>query len=356
MPNTEFDRRYRQLAFWTVSAVTIVAAFILVQPFIGAILWATVLSVLMWPVYRRLRKTFSENVSAAVAVLATLGAIILPLSLVGILVYVQASQVAIGLEAAAPVGADRPTVTQATDAIDQVVRPLLERVGVDFSVGDWLQANRSELSSQVTGPIGRAAFTTVSTFLTLVIALLTMFFMLRDGHRLLDPALELIPLPRSKSLEILERMRATIQAVFIGVVLVALIQGTAAGILYKFTGVPSPFLWALITTVLCVIPLLGSPVIYLPLALMLAAQGEYVRAIVLAGVGLAFISQIDNILRPFVIGARINLHPMGVFFSLLGGVLAMGPVGLMAGPVLLTVLLALQDVIRERRQLGESEA
>jgi predicted PurR-regulated permease PerM len=102
------------------------------------------------------------------------------------------------------------------------------------------------------------------------------------------------------------------------------------------------------TTVLCAVPLLGAPIIYVPLSLLLIAQGKYWQGITLAAVGFLLVSQSDNILRPFIIGARVDLHPMAIFFSLLGGIFAMGPVGIMVGPIVLTMLLALQEIIRER--------
>jgi predicted PurR-regulated permease PerM len=177
--------------------------------------------------------------------------------------------------------------------------------------------------------------------------------MLRDGERLREPALELIPLERAKAEDVLSKMSQTIHAVFIGVVLVALIQGTISGVAYVVCGVPSPLVWFVATTVLCAIPLLGAPLIYVPMALLLLSQGKTPQAIGLLVVGFGVVSQVDNLLRPFVIGARVNLHPMAIFFSLLGGVLALGPVGIMAGPVLLTILLALQDIIREKNRDAE---
>jgi predicted PurR-regulated permease PerM len=115
-----------------------------------------------------------------------------------------------------------------------------------------------------------------------------------------------------------------------------------------------PHIWALVTFVFCTVPLLGAPIIYVPLALRLMAEGKLPQAIALLAVGFLVVSQVDNILRPFFIGARAKLHEMAVFFSLLGGVLALGPVGIVAGPVVLTLLLGLVDVLRTQRRLAEA--
>jgi predicted PurR-regulated permease PerM len=352
----EFERKYRNIAFWAIAAVTVVAAAIVVAPFLGAIMWAAVFSVLMWPIYRRCRARFSENVSSGITVMATVALILVPIGLIGLMLYAQISGFAATLRAEAPTGQEPFSVVQVLRSVDWNLRPLTDRLGSDFRLETWYEQNRERIAEGVRGPISQAAFATGYTVFTLVIALLTMFFMLRDGRRLLEPTLQLIPLPREESVAILERMRATIQAVFIGVVLVAVVQGTLAGITYWLVGAPAPVVWGAATVVLCVFPLLGAPVVYVPIALLLFARGDWPQALVLLGVGFGVISLIDNLLRPFVIGARADLHPMAIFFSLLGGVLALGPVGIMAGPALLTLILALVEIVRRRRALTDPAA
>ncbi|HRJ27259.1 MAG TPA: AI-2E family transporter [Fimbriimonadaceae bacterium] len=355
MTDTQFHRRYLSIAFWTLSGLALVATGFLLAPFFGALMWAAVLSVLLAPVYRRLRKRFGENFSSGLTVLVALFVVVIPLGLIGGLLGLQVSGFVNEMNASAPAGSNGNFVDEVVKSVDDRLAPVLEKANSDFKFSEWFETNKKEIIERATGPITQAAISTVVTLLTLVIALLTMFFMLRDGHRLLEPALDLIPLPRDSSMAILIKMAETIRAVFIGVVLVAIIQGSIAGILYFAVGAPQPFLCMIATMVLCAIPLLGSPIIYGPVSLILLAQGKTTQGLILLFGGLIIVSNIDNILRPFFIGARTNLHPMAVFFALLGGVLAMGPIGIMAGPVLLTILLALQEIVRERRNLALSE-
>lgn len=355
MPTPNFDARYRMIAFWAILGLALVAAGYVVAPFLGAILWAGVLSVLTYPTYQRFRRRFGENLSAGFTVLGTLAVIVVPLTLVAILLVAQVGGMVRDLHASQPGTSQGATLDTISQSVDGALAPVLTGLGTDFRFSQWFAENRPEIVRRVTGPIGQAVFATGYTVFTLVIALLTMFFMLRDGHRLRDPVLDLIPLPRQTALGILVKMRETIWAVFMGVVLVAIIQGTLAGIMYLVLGVPGALMWGAATLILCVIPLLGAPVIYVPISIVLAAQGKWWQAIVMLAFGWFVISSIDNLLRPFFIGARTNLHAMAVFFSLLGGVFTLGPVGLMAGPVLLTVLLAIGDVVREARGLALPE-
>ena len=84
----------------------------------------------------------------------------------------------------------------------------------------------------------------------------------------------------------------------------------------------------------------------MPSAILLALQGEYFKAIMLALWGWLVVGTVDNITRPFIIGGRTSLHPLAVFFAILGGLFAVGGVGVFLGPVLLSVTLALLDILR----------
>lgn len=347
--------RYRQITFGVVVALTLYVAGTLLAPFLPALLWAAVIAVLVGPIHRRFRKKLNPNWAATATTLLTIALIGVPLALVGTVLTLQITASAHQLTLAN--GNSDLSIAQVFAEIDKHVKPIASQLGApDFSLEAWVETNREGLVKGIGAFASGAAKTTGQGIFTLVVAFLTLFFMLRDGHKLREPALELIPLPRDRAEALLERMEATIHAVFVGIVLVALIQGGLAGIAYWVTGVPSPLVWWVATTVLCAIPLLGSPIIYLPLSLLLLAQGQYWQGFGLAAFGFLVVSQADNILRPFIIGARVDLHPMAIFFSLLGGIFAMGPVGIMMGPVVLTILLAIQDIIRERLRNAEGEA
>jgi len=330
---------HRKILFWSIFGATAVAATLVFRPFISALLWAVVLGVLMWPFYSRLCQKFSKNFSALMATMLTAVVIVLPFAglgtIVGIQVYHFANQL---IEQRTP---SQKTVTVTVDDIatkaDELLHPVLSQVGLgDVDVKDYIDTHKSDLTNAVRGPLTKLIADLGFTILTLIFALMTMFFMLRDGPRLLDPICELIPLPRDETIKILGKMQSTIQSVFVGVVLVSIIQAVIGGVSYWILGVPSPLFWSFVTFVFCTIPMLGGPVVYVPLAIKLVIDGRIPQALILLAIGFGVISTVDNFLRPVFIGARSDLHPMAIFFSLLGGVLVMGPIGLMAGPMILT--------------------
>lgn len=359
----DFERRYTLYGFLAIAVLALVAAGYFLAPFFPALLWAVVFSVLTFPLYRRVRDrlekrlrlspTVAGSAGAGVAVLFTFFVILFPLGAIGALLGHQVTTYLEELRMEAPQG-QSVSLESFLARVDETLRPITRRLGVEVGLARWFSENRDTIFAQIRAPLGRVILSAGYTVFTIFTALLTMFFLLRDGHMMRRPALELIPLPPERAWAIIVRMGDTIHGVFMGVVLVAIIQGTLAGLAYWVCGVPLPLVWGFATMILCVIPLLGAPVIYVPWSAVLIAQGRYAEGFGLLAFGFLVVSQIDNFLRPYFIGRKVELHYMAVFFSLLGGVLLLGPVGIMAGPVLLTVLLALQETVREWRQIAGS--
>ncbi len=365
MPSEHFAQKYRLVAFWVIGGAVLFGCTAILLPFVPALLWAAVLSVLMFPFYRRYRDRWAtskllkgdraDTAASLATVIMTILIIMIPLALIGIGLFAQLGGVSNTLAG----HTEKPSFESVLTQVDKVIEPFVDQVGGQFSVKEYVMTHQEEIAQGLRAPLTKFAGQAGFTILTIVIALLTMFFMLRDGKNLLKPACELIPLPRPKTIEIMEKVAETIRAVFIGTVLVALIQGGLMGLTFLLVGIPNSLLLGVACAIMAIIPLLGTPVIYVPVALIAMSQGKTTEGIVILAVGLLFVSQIDNILKPFLIGGRTNLHPLGIFFSILGGVLLIGPIGVMAGPMLLTILLALVDVVRswvgEAPQLDPSD-
>ena len=346
-----------KIVFWLITVALLAGAAILIWRFVPALLWATVLSVLLYPWYvkaqtRCKRFKHGNSLAALWVTLFTAGAIIGPFLGLSVVAGVEVYNFASDLVADSEDG--QLTISNLAEQADIYVVPWAEKIGVhEFSLQGYLEDNRDEIGPKISGPITAGAKRFIMMIVTLIIAFLTTFFMLRDGHLLLEPATELIPLPKERSIAIFQRMAATIRSVFYSVIAVAFIQGAICGLAYWILGVPSPAAWWAMTTFAAMIPLLGAPVIYVPAAALLILQGNVWQGVVMLIIGFGLVSNLDNFLRPIFISMGSNLHMMAIFFSLLGGVLTMGPIGLMAGPMLLTLTLGMLDVLRERRRLAE---
>jgi predicted PurR-regulated permease PerM len=128
---------------------------------------------------------------------------------------------------------------------------------------------------------------------------------------------------------------------------VAAAQGTLTGLAFGFLGLSAPILWALVAALASLVPVVGSALVWGPAAILLFLSGHWIKGVILLAWGAAIVAQVDAVVRPYVIGAHVKVHTLMVFFSLLGGVEAFGIVGIFIGPVVLSVSMAVLDMLRK---------
>ena len=143
------------------------------------------------------------------------------------------------------------------------------------------------------------------------------------------------------------RTREVIGATIYGVLAISVIQGTLGFLIFLVLGLPSPLLWGVVMLLMSMIPMAGAFVVWVPASLYLLLTGSYIKALLLAGWGVLVIGSIDNFLSPRLVGRRARLHELLIFFSVLGGLQVFGVLGLVLGPVLAAVTLALIEVVRQ---------
>jgi predicted PurR-regulated permease PerM len=135
-----------------------------------------------------------------------------------------------------------------------------------------------------------------------------------------------------------------VYATIYGGILIAIIQGCLGGLSFLVLGLPSPIFWGTAMALLSFIPVGGTALIWAPTAVILLIGGAVLKGLILLGLGVFVISMVDNLLRPFFISAKTNIHPLLLFFSVLGGVQAFGLIGLVAGPLIATLFLTMVEI------------
>jgi predicted PurR-regulated permease PerM len=163
-----------------------------------------------------------------------------------------------------------------------------------------------------------------------------------------------LPLTHEEIDAMFARVADAVQATVHGSLLVAMIQGAMGGLMFWLLGLPAPVVWGVIMALLAVVPTLGTFVVWLPAAVFLALEGSWEKALVLVGWGALAIGLIDNLLYPFLVGHKLQLHPLAVFFAIVGGLFVFGASGLILGPVVLAVTDAVLDVWRGRTSGGRA--
>jgi len=342
--------RFRTNVFVVTLLLALGLTLRLVWPFWPAVAWAVVLAILIYPTHRRIaRRIRNTGVAAGVSTLLTVALIVVPLVLILLAIIAEGNGLRLrAQEALGDAGGWRQQIQRIeTGVIATVSR--LSRGQVDLShvaLVDLAQRQLTRIGQLLPAQASDFAAKLARNFVQVGLSLVTLFFLLKDGSRLLPAVKAFIPLSDEQTDTVLSKAVETMYATFYGVVLVAMLQGTLGGLAFWALGLPSPLLWGVVMTMLCIIPLAGAPIIWLPAAALLAIQGEWGKAIILVLWGWLVVGTVDNITRPFIIGGRTSLHPLAVFFAILGGLFAVGGVGIFLGPVLLSVTLALLDILR----------
>jgi predicted PurR-regulated permease PerM len=188
----------------------------------------------------------------------------------------------------------------------------------------------------------------IATFLfELIVTLLAMFYFFRDGPRVVDRLRGIIPLEAEHRDSLLRRIRELVQVTIRSSFVVAGMQGVIGGLLFWAVGISSPIFWGVVIGFLGLLPLIGPWLIWLPAGIVLLAQGDALRGIVVLLVGAGVISMVDNVVRPALIGTSARLSGLLIFISVLGGIAAFGMLGLVLGPILVVCAVSLIETYAE---------
>jgi len=188
----------------------------------------------------------------------------------------------------------------------------------------------------------QAIFSSVVTFaFTIFISILTSFFFFRDGQKIVDWIVAVSPLPNDQDHVIIKRIHIAVRSVLTGIVLVSLLQGLVAGIGFWLFGVPKPVLWGTVAAFGGLLPGIGTPVIMIPAIIYLYFSGSVFAAGGLLIWALLSIVIVDNIIAPMLMSRGNALHPLLVLLSILGGISLFGMIGVIAGPVLVSIFIVL---------------
>ncbi len=334
------------LALLVITAGAIYLCWNLLLPFVDVLAWATVLVIVFYPVHKRIvQRVKSPSWSAVISCLLVVLTILLPLTLVTLAVVNEASKFAQQLQnnggGASLFNLDSPLVNRALAWLGQYVD--IEQLRSQEFIAERLRGMSGAIANRTLGVVGGIAGAIVQVFFIIF----TMYYFFRDGENIRYGIYTMLPTDRAQSHEIFERTRDVIGASVYGVVVIAVIQGGIGGIAFWALGVPSALLWSVVMMALCLIPLLGAFIVWVPAALYLAVSGAYIKAAILVFIGAVIIGSIDNFLRPRLVGEKTRLHELLIFFSVLGGLQVFGILGIVLGPVVVVVTLALIDVLRK---------
>lgn len=331
----------------TISLAIILVLFYLLyrvmSPFLITIAWAMVLSITFYPLYRLLLKYIKRPWAASlVTLIIILVTIMGPFSYVTGALVNEITDVYSGIEEKG-----FETITKIQD--HPRLAALFEKIssnklfeGFDLRQGavNTLKSVGASIGEHVSDIFKNAVLLIVN----FIIMCLTIFYFLKDGNTLANFIKKLLPFTEEEKDRLEDRVRELVVAAIYGGLAVAVAQGILGGIAFFAFGLPSPVFWGTAMGIFSLVPLFGCTTIWLPTGIFLLLSGAYAKGIGFLVYCLLFITTVDNIIKPIVIGGRTKLHTLLVFFSVLGGINFLGFLGFILGPLITALCLSLLEI------------
>jgi predicted PurR-regulated permease PerM len=339
------------LLAYTFTLFLLYLLFTILSPFLVTLGWAAAVGVFTYPLYEKLLKYCNgrEIAASSLMMVTVVLAVIVPL--VGLIITLskEAALAYQYLESAAA----RSHILVLGDILRHPsVTPWLDRFGtltnsLDLELDTMLlPATKKALSSMLNYSTDILK-NSLGFLIKLILMLITLFFIYKDGDRFMQHFWSVISVRENIRATVKETIKRVLGAVLYGVILTCLVQGALGGLGFWAAGLPSPFLFGTLMAICAPIPLVGTALIWLPGAIYLLTQGQIVHGVLLIIWGVLVVSSIDNIIRPLFISGKAKLPILVIALGILGGFLAFGLLGVIAGPVILALFLVFFEMNRK---------
>ena len=329
-------------ARWTIIVLTVLALglmAVIIRPFASALFVAAVLAGALHPWYQRFALGLRGRRQLA-AVLVTLAVMLVVVIPVASLTVVLAREVADGVayvrgtlrsEGTAGIVADLPVFLRSPA---EKVLGMLPRDQGDFQ-------DLGAQGGQAARAVGGVLTATWSVVVQMAMMLIAFFFLLMDGEELVEWLSDVVPLQKGQTRQLLSDFRRVSVTVLVSSAATAAIQALVALAGYLLARLPHPFFFAVVTFVVGLVPAVGAGAVALVAAAILFLGGHPQAALFLALWAVLAVGLADNVVKPYLMKGAVRLHGAVIFFALIGGVSVFGPIGILAGPLIVSFFLAM---------------
>jgi predicted PurR-regulated permease PerM len=333
------------IPFFVILGLAAILFLYLLKPFFFPIFWAAVIAGVFQPLYSRINNRLNRpNLSTAILFLIIALIILLPAGIVGTLVFNESVQL-------------YATLAPDTRHMDRNFQHLIDTISGN-SIARLFHINKAMLiakTSEVAQGITNYIFVhlteltqnTLGLLVKFAIMLYTLFFFVRDGDRFLRMAMKVLPLGMGREKFLYERFIVTARSTLKVTLIIGGIQGALGGIVFLVADVEGALIWGLLMILMAIVPVVGCSIIWAPAGILMLLTGHLWEGILILAVGFLVISTVDNLLRPILIGKDVEMHPLLIFLSTLGGIILFGFSGFVIGPVITSLLIALWEMYEE---------
>jgi predicted PurR-regulated permease PerM len=223
----------------------------------------------------------------------------------------------------------------------------------------WI-AKYADMAKSVTNYISSTLTAATQNSLTVLVKIAvmiyTLFFFLRDGEKFSDMATRMYPLGDGRGKILYSRFIAAAKTTLKTTLIIGGIQGCLGGLIFFATGVQGVLIWTVVMIFAAIIPLVGCSIIWAPMGVFMLLSGHIGGGLTILAFGLVVITTVDTVLRPLMIGRDVEIHPLLIFLSTLGGIAVFGISGFVIGPIIVSLLMTIWDMYDQfyRKELTDN--
>lgn len=310
-------------------------AFSIIQPYLNVLLAASVVAIIFEPVHRRILRLVrnKESLGALISVLVITVIIIGPLVLIGKQIFEEGQALYAQL--------DKQSSASIVQEAEKIITKRFGSVGViNVQAVDQMMKNILQYFSDQAGSLFSSV---LQLIVRMAIGVFALYYFLKDSDSIRKYILKISPLGEDNTRDVIDNLRLTIQSTIRGSIVVATAQAILLVIGFFVFGVSNPFLWGSVGFIAALVPAVGTTLITIPVAFSLFLQGQTVQAIGFFIWGIFVVGLADNLIRPWLLGRHTGLNPFVIFLSVIGGLSFFGPMGILWGPIILSLLVIMLD-------------
>ncbi|MCX7914284.1 MAG: AI-2E family transporter [Thermodesulfovibrionales bacterium] len=323
------------------------------RPFLSPIAWAVVLAIVFYPFFNLIKKYVRwQSLASLITIIVIIFIMIGPFSYVSFLIAMEIKDLPRYLQEGGLEDIKRTVETP-------LVRGIIEKIISTFNIPEGeieksIVESLNHFGKRLLDSISKGISNILAIGLNFVFMIIALFFIFKDGGAFLTKIKDYLPFTEDQKNRLVSQTKDVVVSTIYGGVAVAIVQGTIGGITFFLLGISSPALWGLAISIASFIPLIGAFGVWGPMTIYLFIKGEILQGIILALVGTFFISLIDNILKPLIIGGRTKMPVLLIFFSVLGGIQLFGLIGLILGPLVIAIFISVIDIFRHLEEGGNN--
>ena len=343
------NNKASKISFLVLLLILVIAFAVIIRPFLFPALIAFLIAVICRPINRFFHALFKGRAvwSSLASTLIVSLCVLVPLSIIITVAAVNGVDAVKVVISKLEVG----QIAQAIDTANAWMQAQAGRIpGVslpDFNLRARMVEFLSSVGSVVYEYSPRVFTATLSIFAGFLLVVIFVFIFFLEGAFLSDAVISLLPLEPEHKKILIQEITSVITGTFTGMILTACAQGLLIGIGYWIAGLSNPAVWGALAIGVTLIPVIGGPVMYVPPAAALIIGGHYYSGLFLLLYGVGIVSTVDNVIKPLAMRGKVNVHPVLLALALVGGTLWLGTAGIIVGPVVVALMLAMIRIYRK---------